>query len=547
MDPLLQYKLASSSLFVGGGTPPASRQETTPFYVKTGKTSAEIIEEAKATMAIKSAEESSLRAAVRTVDTKRPFTPRQTDRRLYYGSTNHVARPPSSFRLLPLPEEELSRPVTAPRLTSGSRLGSPGAGGSFDYLYGGAENRLPVILPHINLTLPVQQQQRKSPKDAKRTQFRASSLCDVIEVSEQTEPSVESRTGETRAEKATSKSAASGGRKRTTGAGGGRSSSNTTASATLLQQINHELNASWPAPAGKPAPVRAKSVDYGHLEAEPPQRPESSSGEYSPVGSLLASLKDPHQLEREEILAGLEALYKLIAADVSNNSSGRPKSGAIRHKSDIIKTLCLYVDTESPRVLILVVQILLALGVRKQNLATAYKLTYKVARDAENDIYFLASEAVLELLVNSIGGACPTLDAEALVYGYGGLKFLTMNPKTREQLKRLGILELLLLHLKLICQAKAERRIPEETSHVLFQLTGVVRNLVNDMATQRELAALGGIRQICRCLELFIADLDVVCNISRTLREVNGLKINVNKTICGEREREESYKANFQI
>ena len=171
MDPLLQYKLASSSLFVGGGTPPASRQETTPFYVKTGKTSAEIIEEAKATMAIKSAEESSLRAAVRTVDTKRPFTPRQTDRRLYYGSTNHVARPPSSFRLLPLPEEELSRPVTAPRLTSGSRLGSPGAGGSYDYLYGGAENRLPVILPHINLTLPVQQQQRKSPKDAKRTQY----------------------------------------------------------------------------------------------------------------------------------------------------------------------------------------------------------------------------------------------------------------------------------------------------------------------------------------------------------------------------------------
>ena len=54
---------------------------------------------------------------------------------------------------------------------------------------------------------------------------------------------------------------------------------------------------------------------------------------------------------------------------------------------------------------------------------------------------------------------------------------------------------------------------------MLFQLTGVVRNLVNDVGTQRELAALGGIAQICRCLELFMADLDVVSNISRTLRQ----------------------------
>jgi hypothetical protein len=242
----------------------------------------------------------------------------------------------------------------------------------------------------------------------------------------------------------------------------------------------------------------------------------SRSSNDSPISQLLASLKHPQELDREETLTGLGTLYKLI---VGEDSSSRPKSAVARHKSEIIKTLCLYVDTESPRVLILVVQILLALGVRKQNLATAYKLTYKVARDADNDAHFLASEAVLELLVNSVGGACPTLDAEALVYGYGGLKFLTMNVKTRERLKRLGILDLVLLHLKLICEAKAERRIPEETSHVLFQLTGVVRNLVNDLATQRELAAQGGIGQICRCLELFIADLDVVCNISRTLRK----------------------------
>ena len=56
------------------------------------------------------------------MDTKRPFTPRQTDRRLYSGSTNHVARPPSSFRLLPLPEETEAGSSSSSRPNTGLRL-----------------------------------------------------------------------------------------------------------------------------------------------------------------------------------------------------------------------------------------------------------------------------------------------------------------------------------------------------------------------------------------------------------------------------------------
>lgn len=358
MDPLLQYKLGSG-LFgsqSGGALAVATKPET-PFYVKSGKTSAEIIEEAKATMAIKSAgaavDDSSLRAAVRTVDTKRPFTPRQTDRRLYHGSTNHVARPPSSFRLLPLPEEELSRPLTAPRLTSGSSRR-----GSND---GYAENRLPVILPHINLTLPAQQHQlKKSAKgEARRTQFRASSLCDVLEISEQTEPAAVPEPKPASGER--KKAAAA---RKTTWAGG-----DACPAGALLEQLDQELTDSWPRPQG---PVRARSVDYGSTAAEA----EPETFDESPVGRLLARLREPQLMgDREATLAGLESLYDLVS------SGGRPKSSAAaskhNNKGAIIKTLCLYVDTESPRVLILVVQILLALGVRRQNLATAYKLTYK--------------------------------------------------------------------------------------------------------------------------------------------------------------------------
>ena len=124
---------------------------------------------------------SDTRSAFRTVDTKRPFTPRQTDRRLYSGSTNHVARPPSSFRLLPLPEEDTwSRPGTGAGkqhsptsaklspLSSQTSLEEP----CFD------NGKLPRILPqNISGSSRV-----SSSRGDKRNQFRASSLSDVLEV-----------------------------------------------------------------------------------------------------------------------------------------------------------------------------------------------------------------------------------------------------------------------------------------------------------------------------------------------------------------------------
>ena len=224
--------------------------------------------------------------------------------------------------------------------------------------------------------------------------------------------------------------------------------------------------------------------------------------------NLLENLRN-HHADKNETVGRMDSLYRFIV------DSNNPKFFS-KKRSEIIKVLSSYVDTESPDILMNLVKILLSINVRKQNLATAYKLVYKVAREAENDQCFLNSDT-LELIVNSIGGACPVNDSEALVYGYGALKFLTMNSETRDKLKKMGILDLVLLHLKLICESKVERKIPDETSHVLFQLTGVIRNLVNDLTTQNRLVTMSGIGLICRCLALFTTDLDVVCNITRTL------------------------------
>lgn len=58
-----------------------------------------------------------------------------------------------------------------------------------------------------------------------------------------------------------------------------------------------------------------------------------------------------------------------------------------------------------------------------------------------------------ELFVDSLGRASPIDDAEACIYGYGALKFLTMNQQLLLVALKLGILELMVLHLKIVNNA----------------------------------------------------------------------------------------------
>lgn len=151
-------------------------------------------------------------------------------------------------------------------------------------------------------------------------------------------------------------------------------------------------------------------------------------------------------------------------------------------------------------------------------LATVCKLFFKVARSDKNDRLFLETNA-LDLFVDMLGLATPNEDAEALIYGYGALKFLTMNPDLMERAMSNGCLPLMLLHLKMINLERAERpKLPETVNHVLFQLTGALRNVVNDDKFYSDLLASGGLATVYRTLELFSGDVDVVTNISRIIR-----------------------------
>lgn len=72
-------------------------------------------------------------------------------------------------------------------------------------------------------------------------------------------------------------------------------------------------------------------------------------------------------------------------------------------------------------------------------------------------------------------------DNEAFVYGYGGLKFVTLNPKLLQTLEGAGFVHLATLHLKVLVNADPAKQsaLAKEISNVMFQITSCLRNMMN--------------------------------------------------------------------
>ena len=68
-------------------------------------------------------------------------------------------------------------------------------------------------------------------------------------------------------------------------------------------------------------------------------------------------------------------------------------------------------ECQSPKILLAVARVVLALNVTGSNLTGACKLVFKVARNEVNDFLFIDSD-VPELLVDALGKVTPTAEGE---------------------------------------------------------------------------------------------------------------------------------------
>nr|XP_022913013.1 armadillo repeat-containing protein 2 isoform X1 [Onthophagus taurus] len=483
-----------------------------PFYEPPPrKTSAEIINEAK--MAIRGVDDNFSQTLVKPLQTQRPFTPREKER-LLFGKKSKSNRPPSSFSLRYLQSEnEFSIPTTTPedsddlpikKLVNNTNDITKGAYSKkrANSICEMSENKIfnvPVKdVPKIRLP-------SLDAKNKKKT-FNVPEIETFPKRNAFSSPQEKTDFNQLRNESPF-----------------GRPSKKQTLSECLLlgpQNLNKIFG-------NKQIVYDSETlfIESGYFKQDQGKNVASTNyysfdktvenkNKINTVDDVLNLLNVETSKNDNEILIIdlLDELYKCMENE--NMINGKVNS---KTKIHILKCLYKFVESYNEELLLALARIILALKVTGNNLSGVCKLIFKVAKSDKNDSLFFQKN-ILELFVDSIGRCSPLEDAEACVYGYGAIKFLTMNPNLLQRTINFGILPLMVLHLQLINNYKHEKSIiPEQTNHALFQLTGALRNLAGDETMFDLFIESQAISQLCLTINQFSLDLDIVSNISRTL------------------------------
>jgi len=206
------------------------------------------------------------------------------------------------------------------------------------------------------------------------------------------------------------------------------------------------------------------------------------------------------------------------------------------------------------------------------NLTGACKLIFKVARHEQHDALFHEHD-VLELLIDGLGHASPLDEPEACIYAYGCIRFLTASSAQERddalnrnwigletsgesqslpipalmppalsaistslcprkltgqqtlvsRLARHGAVELMILHLQMLNEAGATKRLQGPPLHTLYQLSAAMRALA-DVSQQQQRLQLQlqlACPHLIRAAEVSMGELEVQANVVRTLRWVS--------------------------
>ncbi|XP_014251201.1 armadillo repeat-containing protein 2 [Cimex lectularius] len=474
------------------------------------KTSAEIISEARAEMATK------------PVNTKRPFTPRERQRTLFGSLKAGTSRPPSSISLRQVEFQDVENNVKLPPLRSTSSVFK-------------VPNRLPPWrLPDFpsrvssSLSNLPEEVEVEPPTDIRWSEILRQTHSSPQERTDFTEkvPRPRNLSALTSSwyqrEKASLKNKNYLRRKHSNFKGLAprndsikESDENDDVQTLTINHPNKCVNY-FKTPSIQPLLKSKSSTDIVEdnrinekKDVEKPVETVTIIDLINKINALHDNCGKENSLE-QEVTPILTELYPKVQSEMTHKGSNKVQSL-------ILKSLYKYVENASDPLLLQISKIILALRVKGPNLSSVTKLIFKVSRSDKNDSLFLEGD-LLELFVESLGRASPIDDAEACIYGYGALKFLTMNQQLLLVALRLGILDLMVLHLKIVNNARLELlAIPEQTSHAMFQLTGTLRNVASEEITLSHFVKTGAIGQLCTSMELFSADLDLVSNLARTI------------------------------
>ncbi|XP_075058985.1 armadillo repeat-containing protein 2 [Mixophyes fleayi] len=480
-------------------------KKTDPFYqppTSVQKTSAEIINEA--------------RHSLRTLTTKRPFTPREDQRKLFGPSSSRTSdnRPPSSFSLHALSfESPDSRPVSGTRLSPLPHKPKLPVSPATDddiaptvpqppshTVQAGRPSvthpRLFRATSHGQLWNDSQINQREG-KD-----FSKDAICTTIGTSKreitslslynhvpQLEPNV-SVTPEVQRRAPKTPSPPNSKKSRDGGGNKSKSSySNKTENTLHCDKTEDEATATETETEGE--------TNYWNEKISP----------------ILQVLEAPE--------TNLEDLCRLCMNLHKTLDDGNMLGKRCKRRSHMLKTLFKLVDIGSDRLDLSLAKLILALKVSGKNLLNICKLIFKISRSENNDQIF-QNYKMTGVLLDVLQNEDAQTNTEAFLYCLGTIKFLSGNTVLLNELLRKQAVEILVELMKQIIHFNSVPEIaPSDMSHLLVQLTATLRNFADLSQSRPTFLGSNALMEFCVLLENYMYDKDICTNVSRILSKLS--------------------------
>ncbi|XP_032861579.1 armadillo repeat-containing protein 2 isoform X1 [Tyto alba] len=224
-----------------------------------------------------------------------------------------------------------------------------------------------------------------------------------------------------------------------------------------------------------------------------------------------------HELEKEDNIESLcLACTKLYQA----LNEGNMLRKRFKRRSMLLKTLYKLVDTDSDPLCLKLLKVILSMKVDGKNLLSVCKLAFKICRNEKND-YLIQNDRLLDCLLEVLRTEDLQKNNEALLYCLGAIKFMSGNAVLLNEMASKGAVEMLLQLVKQINNIKENDTHFFNLGHLLVQLTATLRNLADLPPARRQLISSGAVSELCVALEQRMNDKDVCTYIVRIFSKLS--------------------------
>ncbi|XP_071404967.1 armadillo repeat-containing protein 2 isoform X2 [Pithys albifrons albifrons] len=224
-----------------------------------------------------------------------------------------------------------------------------------------------------------------------------------------------------------------------------------------------------------------------------------------------------HELKKKDNIEDLcLTCTRLYQALHEGNMLGK----RFKRRRELLKTLYKLVDIDSDPLCLKLAKIILAMKVDGKNLLSACKLAFKICRNEKNDD-MVQNDRLLGCLLEVLRNEDLQKNNEAFLYCMGAIKLMSGNAVLLNEMVNKGAVEMLMQLLKQINNIKENDIYFSNLGHLLVQLTATLRNLAELPPARCQLLCGGAASELCVALEQRVSDKDVCTCIVRMLSKLS--------------------------